>query len=92
MKYSNLPPWPSATANGNYLALTDPMSDNSKAENWKAENTKIVSVEDPENINQVRLYPSPVKDFLNLEVAGEKYILQIYDFQGRLLKADKYRF
>jgi hypothetical protein len=87
VRYSNLPPWPDASANGNYLELTDPLADNSKAVNWTSSNTQIVSVEDPADAISVRLYPSPVKEFLTLEVPGSKYVLQIYDFQGRLMKS-----
>jgi hypothetical protein len=86
VRYSNLPPWPFATANGSYLDLTDPMSDNSKAVSWTAVNTQIVSVEDPLDAVSVKLYPSPVKEYLTLETPWSKYVLQLYDFQGRLMK------
>ncbi|HBH83574.1 MAG TPA: secretion system protein Por [Bacteroidales bacterium] len=86
VSYSNLPPWPDVSSNGFYLELPDPLSDNSKATNWIASNTKIVSVEDQEIDLAIKLYPSPVRDKLMLEFPGGRYKLQLYDFQGSLLK------
>jgi CotH kinase protein/Lamin Tail Domain/Secretion system C-terminal sorting domain len=86
VSYSDQPPWPDARGNGYYLELPDPLSDNSKGSNWIAANAKIVGVEDIESDLLLKLYPSPVEEKLVLEYAGGKYILQLYDFQGNLLK------
>jgi hypothetical protein len=83
--YSNLAPWPDALENGNYIELTDPFSDNSKGENWVAANTRIVSVENTENNPVLKLYPSPVRDRLIIELTGGECVLQLIDFQGNIL-------
>ena len=86
VKYSSLPPWPYANANGNYIELSDPLSDNSIATNWIASNTIIVSVEDTKNEMLLMLYPSPVKDILQIEGEGIINTLQLFDLQGHLLQ------
>jgi hypothetical protein len=87
VSYSNLAPWPDAMGNGNYIELSDPLSDNSKGENWVAANTRIVSVENTEYNPILKLYPSPVRDKLFLEFSRGEYVLQLIDFQGNLLNA-----
>ncbi len=84
--YSNLPPWPNADGNGYYLELADPLSDNSIATNWIASTNTIVSVRETENSTTLKLYPSPVKDFLNIDFSGNIKIAELFDFQGRLLR------
>lgn len=85
--YSNLSPWPDAFENGNYIELSDLYSDNSKGENWIAANTRIVSVENTESDPVLKLYPSPVRDKLYLELSGGECMLQLIDFQGNLLNS-----
>ena len=94
--YSNMPPWPDADGNGYYLELIDPLSDNSIATNWIASANTIVSVRETENSSTLKLYPSPVKDFLNIDFSGNIKIVKLFDFQGRLLRtidinSDTYR-
>ncbi|MFH1321713.1 MAG: CotH kinase family protein [Bacteroidota bacterium] len=84
--YSNLPPWPNADGNGYYLELLDPFSDNSLPTNWIASSGAIVSVEDTWNNEIPRLYPSPVRDNLHIEMQWRITSLQLLDFQGRLLR------
>ncbi|HUX58039.1 MAG TPA: CotH kinase family protein [Bacteroidales bacterium] len=86
VKYSNLPPWPDANANEYYLDLSDPLSDNSLAANWVASNATIVSVEDFNNEMSLKLYPSIVRDILQIEGEGVINTLQLYDIQGYMLK------
>ena len=86
VEYSNLPPWPDANANGYYLELTDPLSDNSNATNWIGSAATIVSVEDAENDLLLKFYPSPVKDNLHIEGEGRINSLQLFDLQGHLLQ------
>jgi hypothetical protein len=84
--YSNLPPWPNANGNGYYLELIDPLSDNSIATNWTASTNTIVSVKETENSMSLKFYPIPVKDNLRIESSGTIKIVEIFDFQGRLMR------
>jgi hypothetical protein len=95
VKYSNLPPWPDASANGYYLDLPDPLSDNSLAENWIASNSTIMGLEDIKAENVINLYPSPVRDVLQIESSGGIKSLQLISLQGYVLQnitvnSDKY--
>jgi hypothetical protein len=84
--YSDSSPWPNAKGNGYYLELADQMSDNSKGINWTVSNSRIVSVENVESTPLLNIYPLPVREILNLEFEKGKYTLQLYDFQGNLLR------
>lgn len=86
VSYSNLPPWPNADGNGYYLQLIDPASDNSVASNWTASENTIVSVRETENSTKLNFYPSPVKDNLTIESSGTIKIVELFDFQGRLMR------
>lgn len=86
VKYSNMSPWPDANANGYYLELSDPLSDNSLASNWIAANNVLTGVEEHQNDAFLRLYPSPVENFLQIEGNGNINTLQLYNLQGYLLK------
>jgi hypothetical protein len=86
VRYSNLPPWPDADGNGYYLDLIDPLSDNSIGSNWAASTNTIVSVRETENNNNLKFYPTPVKDILTIESSNTIRIVQLYDFQGRLIR------
>jgi hypothetical protein len=95
VKYSNLPPWPDASANGYYLDLPDPLSDNSLAENWIASNSTIMGLEDIKAENVINLYPSPVRDVLQIESSDGIKSLQLISLQGYVLQnitvnSDKY--
>ncbi len=87
VKYSNLPPWPDANANGYYLELTDPLADNSLAVNWVASNATIVGVEDSEVDMKLTLYPSIIKDMLYIEGEGIIRTIYLYNLQGYLLQS-----
>lgn len=86
VSYSNLPPWPNAGGNGSYLELTDPLSDNSLATNWTASRNTIVSIEYTENSMTLKVYPTPVRDYLTVESSETIRIIELFDFQGRLLR------
>jgi hypothetical protein len=86
VRYSNLPPWPDADGNGYYLDLIDPLSDNSIASNWTASTNTIVSVRETENNNNLKFYPTPVKNILTIESSNTIGIVELYDFQGRLIR------
>jgi hypothetical protein len=86
VSFSNLPPWPDAGGNGFYLELIDPLSDNSIASNWIASKNAIVSVNETEDNNRLKIYPTPVNDFLTIESSGIIKILQLYDYSGKLMR------
>jgi hypothetical protein len=86
VRYSNLAPWPNADGNGYYLDLIDPLSDNSIASNWTASTNTIVSVRETENNINLKFYPTPVKDILTIESSNTIRIVQLYDFQGRMIR------
>jgi hypothetical protein len=87
VQYSSLPPWPNASANGYFLELTDPFSDNSIATNWTASTSVIESVEDAEIDQSLKFYPSPVKNNLTIESAGRINIIQLLDIRGCILQS-----
>jgi hypothetical protein len=84
--YSDLPPWPDVKANGLYLELIDPLSDNSVASNWKASGSLIVSVNDVEASNTIKLFPSPVTEMLQIENETQILYLELYDILGTKLQ------
>ena len=86
VKYSSVPPWPDANANGYYLDLPDPLSDNSIATNWIASNSTIVGVDDAISEMALKLYPSIVRDILHVEGEGIINTLQLYNLQGYILQ------
>jgi hypothetical protein len=86
VSYSDKAPWPDADGNGYYLDLLDPDSDNSIATNWTASTNTIVSVREAENSIKLKLYPTPVKDYLTIESSGTIKIVELFDFQGRLIR------
>ena len=84
--YSDLPPWPDVIANGLYLELIDPLSDNNIGSNWRASGSVLVSVNDIKTGLDIKLYPSPVTDLLSIESETPILLLELYDISGiRLL-------
>jgi hypothetical protein len=59
VKYSSLAPWPSVSANGRYLELADPLSDNNDPAGWFASSGTLVSVEKT-NESRLDVFPNPV--------------------------------
>jgi len=84
--YHDQSPWPNADGNGYYLELVDPLSDNSVASNWIATKNTLVSVNENEAVVSLKIYPTPVRDLLTIESTVTINTLEMYDFQGRLLK------
>jgi hypothetical protein len=84
--YSDQPPWPNADGNGYYLSLTDPLSDNSIATNWNVSTNALVSVNETEYNMSMKIYPTPVKETLTIESSEPFKTLELFDFQGRLLR------
>jgi hypothetical protein len=85
VEYADLPPWPDASFNGLYLELTDPLSDNNTASNWKASQSVPVSVSDINSAGDLKLYPSPVSDVLRIESETTILRLELYDIMGNRL-------
>ena len=85
--YSDSAPWPDADGNGYYLDLADPLSDNSVAANWRASTNIVLSSPDPELISGLRIYPTPVKNNLTIEYGGQIISLELFDFQGRIVRS-----
>jgi hypothetical protein len=85
VSYSILSPWPNANGNGKFLELIDPLSDNNTGSNWMAI-TGTVESENEKVYDNIRVYPSVVKDDFVIEWSENAYILQIYDTRGSLLK------
>jgi len=86
LTYSDSSPWPNADGNGYYLDLTDPLSDNSIASNWTVSKNILVSVNDNEIIDRYKIYPTPVENNLTIESTGAIKTLELYDFQGRMIR------
>jgi hypothetical protein len=84
--YSDSPPWPSADGNGYYLELIDPLSDNSIASNWTASANMLLSVRENENNLVLKVYPIPVKAKLSIESSETINFVELFDFQGRLIR------
>jgi hypothetical protein len=83
--YHDRAPWPDADGNGYYLELADPLSDNSLGENWTLSSNTIVSVNETENSERLKVYPSPVKSDLTVEFSGRIQSIELFDFQGRMI-------
>ena len=86
VRYSSLPPWPDANGNGSYLEVIDPLSDNSIASNWTASKNTVVSVNETIANKQLKLYPTPVTDNLTIESSTTIKCVELFDFQGRLIR------
>ncbi len=86
VSYSDHSPWPDADGNGYFLELTDPLSDNSLASNWRLSTNTILSVNKTEGPGNLKIYPSPVKDMLTIESSEKIKSIELIDFQGRVLK------
>ncbi|MBK8883050.1 MAG: CotH kinase family protein [Bacteroidales bacterium] len=86
VQYSDLPPWPDVKANGLYLELVNPLSDNNIASSWRAASSLLVSVNDIEDFNSLRLYPSPVNDLLTIENETIMLYVELYDIMGTKLQ------
>jgi len=86
LTYSDSSPWPNADGNGYYLDLIDPLSDNSVASNWTVSKNTLVSVNEDEMSARFKIYPTPVENNLTIESTAAIDALELFDFQGRLIK------
>jgi len=83
--YNDSAPWPEADGNGYHLKLTDPLSDNSVAENWTATNELLISGEDTPSERNILVYPNPVNDFLEISAGYEIGSVSLLDLTGRII-------
>lgn len=84
--YFDHSPWPDADGNGYYLDLADPLSDNSVASNWSASANIVLSSPETEYKHGYKIYPTPVKNKLTIEYVGPLKSLELFDFQGRMIR------
>ncbi len=95
--YCDTLPWPNADGNGYYLQLIDPDMDNNNGENWIAALANDLSVEDIYTSYNLKVYPNPVSDYLNLESTAEILSVSLFNLTGhmiltdQLVNADNYR-
>jgi hypothetical protein len=86
VSYSDSSPWPNADGNGYYLEVIDPLSDNSIAANWTASTNILLTVKENDNDLMLKTYPIPVKDKLSVESSETIKTIELFDFQGKLIR------
>ena len=87
MSYTDSNPWPEAAdGSGSYLQLVDLNSDNSLAVNWIA-STQSLSIENIlGELQQLFVYPNPVKDFITIQlnsIKNESLKFIVYNLLGQ---------
>ncbi len=86
VQYADTTPWPiAADGTGPYLQLIDLFSDNSLASSWHASSTNLVVAKNDYIANTI-FYPNPVSTFLNIKSDLSIIKIEIFDYNGRLLK------
>ncbi len=88
--YNDTLPWPDADGNGYYLELIDPNLDNNLGENWIAVFDNSLDVRDVYTPENIKVFPNPVSDFLNIETITEIISVRLYDLAGRLITSDEH--
>jgi hypothetical protein len=91
VEYSNQPPWPNASANGNHLKLIDINLDNRLATSWEASSgtisSTVVGLEATDN--SVKIFPNPVEDQFKIESETIITELTIHDAHGKKMETLK---
>jgi len=87
--YSDSLPWPDADGNGYYLELISPDLDNNIGENWTTGWANSLSAGDIHTVDNLRIFPNPVTDYLNIESASEIISVSLFDLTGRIIIADE---
>ncbi len=87
VSYTDSNPWPEAAdGSGSYLQLVDLNSDNSLAVNWIA-STQSLSIENIlGELQQLFVYPNPVKDFITIQlnsIKNESLKFIVYNLLGQ---------
>jgi len=89
VKYCDTLPWPDADGNGYYLQLISPDMDNNIPENWVAALDNDLFVEDIKTSYNLRVFPNPVSNYLNIESTPEILSVSLFDLTGRIIIADE---
>lgn len=84
VQYLDDAPWPDADGNGSYLQLADLSFDNALASSWIAQPESTLSTNDM-NYQQVRVFPNPTQDKIEITGMPEESTIGIYDLSGRLI-------
>ena len=83
--YCDTLPWPDADGNGYYLELVDPDMDNSIGANWVTASANDLSVEDVFSSYNLKVYPNPVSDYLNIESTNEILSVSLFNLTGSMI-------
>jgi hypothetical protein len=83
--YCDTLPWPNADGNGYYLELIDPDMDNSIGANWVTASANDLSVEDIYTSYNLKVYPNPVSDYLNIESTNEILSVSLFNLTGSMI-------
>lgn len=81
--YQDTIPWPDADGNGYYLKLTDPDLDNNDPASWVASMDVLTSTGRIVENNDLKIYPNPATDVLNIESRDIMKVVIIQDIYGR---------
>lgn len=86
VQYADASPWPSsADGTGPYLQLIDVSLDNSLASSWEASSTSL-AVGEYNYVTNTTFFPNPASSFLNVQSEFMLTKIEIFDYNGRLLK------
>ena len=86
VQYADASPWPSsADGTGPYLQLIDVSLDNSLASSWEASSTSL-AVGEYNYVTNTTFFPNPVSSILNVQSEFMLTKIEIFDYNGRLLK------
>lgn len=86
VQYADASPWPSsADGTGPYLQLINVSLDNSLASSWEASSTSL-AVGEYNYVTNTTFFPNPVSSILNVQSEFMLTKIEIFDYNGRLLK------
>ena len=86
VQYADASPWPSsADGTGPYLQLIDVSLDNSLASSWEVSSTSL-AVGEYNYVTNTTFFPNPVSSILNVQSEFMLTKIEIFDYNGRLLK------
>ncbi len=86
VEYFDSTPWPNADGNGSFLQLTDNTLDNNLASSWMAVDANLLKTTNSNKSNIFKIIPNPAQNNVLLESQFEMQEIQIFDFEGRLIK------
>lgn len=86
VQYADASPWPSsADGTGPNLQLIDVSLDNSLASSWEASSTSL-AIGEYNYVTNTTFFPNPVSSILNVQSEFMLTKIEIFDYNGRLLK------